>query len=199
MKRIMSFHVSTIDNQKTTVINYLRFLRFQPAVMSIRILCFSVGGDESFCKSQGGKSIINVTELPDEAHKVIETHIPAVIPRSTWVSSSASIEASTLEEAGKLSFFPEVSEAGCSKRDLVQHDELYTALLNSPPPKLVPVGSDHQAIIPQCTGSNVMADNSNLENLVGTCLLPLSDSEALFSDILERVDQIIVFAQIRVA
>ncbi|XP_026381187.1 uncharacterized protein LOC113275837 [Papaver somniferum] len=143
---------------------------------------FSVGEDGSFCKSQGGKSIINVAELPDEAHKVIETHIPTVVPSFTWLSSSASIEASTLEEASKLSFFPEVPEAGCSKRDLVQHDELYTALLNSPPQKLVPVGSDHQAIIPQCTGSNVMADNSNLEKLVGTCLLPLSDSEALFSD-----------------
>ncbi|KAI3976753.1 hypothetical protein MKX01_008611 [Papaver californicum] len=146
-----------------------------------RVTSFHViGEDGSFCKPQGGERIINVTELADEAHKVIETHIPAVIPSFTWVSS-ASIEASTLEEAGKSSFFPEVSEAGCSTRDLVQHDELYTALLNSPPQKLVPVGSDHQAIIPQGTGLNIMADNSNLEKLVGTCLLPMPDSEALCS------------------
>ncbi|KAI3970835.1 hypothetical protein MKX01_024482 [Papaver californicum] len=142
---------------------------------------FSVGEDGSFCKSQGGERIINVSELADEAHKVIETHIPAVIPSFTWVINSASIEASTLEETGKSSYFPKVSEAGCSTRDLVQHDELYTALLNSPPQKLVAVGSDHQAIIPQCTGLNVMADNSNLEKLLGTCLLPMPDTEALCS------------------
>ncbi|MCL7024781.1 hypothetical protein MKW94_020676, partial [Papaver nudicaule] len=138
------------------------------------------GEDGSLCKPQGGgERIINGTELADEAHKVIETHIPAVIPRFTRVSSSTSIEASTLDEAGKLSFFPEVSEAGCSTRgDSVLHDELYTALLNSPPQKLVPVGSDHQAIIPQCTGSN---HDSNWEKLVGTCLLPMPDSEALCS------------------
>ncbi|KAI3835086.1 hypothetical protein MKX03_016772 [Papaver bracteatum] len=153
-----------LDVGKTTMINYLRFLRFQPAVMSIRILCFRLVKMDPSANHKVGRALLMLRNF------------------QMRLISSASIEASTLEEAGRLSFFPEVSEAGCSKRDLVQHDELYTALLNSPPQKLVPVGSDHQAIIPQCTGSNVMADNSNLEKLVGTCVLPLSDSEALFSD-----------------
>ncbi|MCL7043580.1 hypothetical protein MKW94_007411 [Papaver nudicaule] len=142
---------------------HLRFLRLHPTVMVIRILCFRLVKMDPSANRKVGRGLLMVQNL------------------QMRLISSASIEASTLEEAGKSSFFPEVSEAGCSTRDSVQHDELYTALLNSPPQKLVPVGSDHQAIIPQCTGSNLMADNSNWEKLVGTCLLPMPDSEALCS------------------
>ncbi|OVA00766.1 SANT/Myb domain [Macleaya cordata] len=139
----------------------------------------SVGEGGAFHKLQGVERIGNDTELTIGADREFDTSVPGVISNLSWVSSSTSEEDLRSEAVVKLLFSPDVVEAGCSTRTSVQHDEIYSSLLDSPPRKLVPIGSDHQAIIPQCAASKLRVDNDNWEKLMGTCLLPMPDSEAL--------------------
>ncbi|KAK9271891.1 hypothetical protein L1049_002256 [Liquidambar formosana] len=158
-------------------------------------------GEDSFCKSQieGRIASDSVAEVMSGTEKESATSAPGKCSSLLWVSSSAIEEDVKSEPAFHLSFFPEFFEFGHRVRAFVQSDEIYSSLLDYPPRKLVSVGPDYQAYVPEwglkgsknfsdslgkpdlhvasskSSGSGLMDDDVNEERLMGTCVIPMPD------------------------
>ncbi|KAF8399573.1 hypothetical protein HHK36_015440 [Tetracentron sinense] len=155
-------------------------------------------GEGSFSKSQGDQRIINDTgtDLSNGTDKEFEISAPGSNSSLSWVTRSTSEEDTRSEAAVHLSFSLEYFEPDRS----IRQDEIYSSLLDYPPRRLVSVGPDHQADVPvwslqdkdtlgylgksdrhiafpQSLGSDLMVDKDNEEKLMGTCVIPMPDSE----------------------
>ncbi|XP_042520105.1 uncharacterized protein LOC122093721 isoform X2 [Macadamia integrifolia] len=160
-------------------------------------------GEGEFSKAQGDERIVHstITELSTWVYKDCgTTSPPCVSSLSSWVTSSTSEEDPSSDTAAGVSFSADFSEPNYAARVVVQSDEIYSSLLNFPPRKPVPVGPDHQADVPawgiqgvkkssshldasdpislkHSSSSDALIDDDNREKLMGTCIVPLHDSE----------------------
>ncbi|XP_043706543.1 uncharacterized protein LOC122656152 isoform X2 [Telopea speciosissima] len=162
--------------------------------------------DAEFSKAQGYETLVNrtITELCAGANKEVETTAPLSIFTSSWVTSSTSEENYRSETAARVSFSPDFSKPDYAARVVFQSDEIYSSLLDYPPRKPVPVGPDHQANVPawgiwgvkkassylakpdpisskQSSCSDILIDDDKGEKLMGTCIIPMHDSEPSYS------------------
>ncbi|XP_043724602.1 uncharacterized protein LOC122671454 isoform X2 [Telopea speciosissima] len=163
-------------------------------------------GEGEFSKAQGDERIVQntITELTTWVYKEFGTTAPLSVSSLSWVTSSTSEEDSRSETAARVSFSPDFSEPNYAARVVVQSDEIYSSLLDYPPRKPVPVGPDHQADVPawgirgvkkassyldasdpislkQSSSSDTLIDDDNREKLMGTCVIPMHDSEPSYS------------------
>ncbi|RVW30394.1 AT-rich interactive domain-containing protein 2 [Vitis vinifera] len=103
---------------------------------------------------------------------------------------TCTIEEDKSEAAFHLSFFPEYFEADHGVRAVIQHEDIFSSLLDHPPQKLVSIGPEHQALIPEWApqlleNSLDYSDTSGFmnggkeEELMGTIVIPMPDWEPL--------------------
>ena len=133
---------------------------------------------------------------------VLETGTSGSISQFLWVNGSI-IGADVMSEAAAhLSFFPEFFEAEHQLKSLYQSDEIYSSLFDCPTRKLVSVGPEHQAFVPEWglqglknssdhldnsdpllglvhkSGGGLLIDDASEEILMGTRVIPMPDLEA---------------------
>ncbi|XWS32947.1 hypothetical protein CRYUN_Cryun22dG0034600 [Craigia yunnanensis] len=132
-------------------------------------------------------------------NKEYETGASGCAPHFWWVNSNG-IDADIESEVGvNLPLFPEYFASGHQIRAFFHSDEIYSSLLS--PRKLVSIGPEHQADIPEwsqqdlqnssdcldtpdpqsafkssCAG--LMFDDDCGKKMTGTCIIPMPDSEA---------------------
>ncbi|XP_042498520.1 uncharacterized protein LOC122076928 isoform X2 [Macadamia integrifolia] len=158
--------------------------------------------EAAFSKAQGFERIVSstTTEECTGADKEVVSPAPLGISGLSWVTSNTSEENSRPETAARASFSPDFSEPDYAARVMGQSDEIYSLLLGYPPRKPVPVGPDHQADVPawgiwgvkkassyldepdpvslnQASSSDILMDDDNGEKMMGTCIIPMHDSE----------------------
>ncbi|KAL6955939.1 hypothetical protein U1Q18_046114 [Sarracenia purpurea var. burkii] len=144
-----------------------------------------------------------ITELPICTEIDSETSVPGCVSTS-WASSSMSEQGDESKAPFHLLSPPEYCNADCPIRTLVHSEEKCTSVLQIPPQKRVPIGSDFQAILPEwgsqfaknaCDSSNgselltlfppaLESDlsDSNKSNyvenkLAGNCVIPMPEFE----------------------
>ncbi|CAN6875919.1 unnamed protein product [Brassica oleracea] len=102
----------------------------------------------------------------DHAEKDYDTCAPF-----SWVSTGLCQE----DAQTQSSLSHESSGSDLTWRPLSPMEDVYTSLMNQPPRKQVPVGSNHQASIPEC--EIPVQTNDDLERkLMGKCIIPMPDS-----------------------
>ncbi|KAF3486830.1 hypothetical protein F2Q69_00055683, partial [Brassica cretica] len=102
----------------------------------------------------------------DHAEKDYDTCAPF-----SWVSTGLCQE----DAQTQSSLSHESSGSDLTWRPLSPMEDVYTTLMNQPPRKQVPVGSNHQASIPEC--EIPVQTNDDLERkLMGKCIIPMPDS-----------------------
>ena len=130
-----------------------------------------------------------VTDVSNGPAKDFETSALGSISGFLWLNSST-IEEDKSEAAFHLSFFPEYFEADHGVRAVIQHEDIFSSLLDHPPQKLVSIGPEHQALIPEWApqlleNSLDYSDTSGFmnggkeEELMGTIIIPMPDWEPL--------------------
>ncbi|KAJ0240402.1 ELM2 domain-containing protein [Hirschfeldia incana] len=89
----------------------------------------------------------------------------------SWISTDLCHE----DAQTQSSLSEESSGSELTWRPLSPVEDVYTSLMNQPPRKLVPVGSNHQASIPEC---EILAQtNDDVDRkLMGKCIIPMPDS-----------------------
>ncbi|GFZ07708.1 ELM2 domain-containing protein [Actinidia rufa] len=113
----------------------------------VSFLEFIPDGDAEQPPNTPGEGEGSFTDLPTE--KDGKTGIPSCLYSVSWDSSSISKEDDGSEEPFHLSSSPVYYSPVRPVRTVVRCEEIYTSLLNGPPRKLVPVGPDFQADVPE--------------------------------------------------
>lgn len=90
----------------------------------------------------------------------------------SWVSTGLCQE----DAQTQSSLSHESSGSDLTWRPLSPVEDVYTSLMNQPPRKLVPLGSNHQADIPECE-SPVQANDDLERKLMGKCIIPMPDTD----------------------
>ncbi|GFZ12138.1 hypothetical protein Acr_23g0005230 [Actinidia rufa] len=127
----------------------------------VSFLEFIPDGDTEQPPNIPGESKDSFTDLPTE--KGSKTGIPGCLYNVSWDSSSISEEDDEPEEPFHLSSSPVYySPVRRPVRTVVRTEETYASLLNCPPRKLVPVGPDFQADVPEwpVQGTKNISDSS---------------------------------------
>uniref|UniRef100_A0A5B7A7N1 Myb-like domain-containing protein n=1 Tax=Davidia involucrata TaxID=16924 RepID=A0A5B7A7N1_DAVIN len=160
-------------------------------------------GEGSFAKSKtdDDEKIASqiITELPECSDKDIETS--GCISNSSWATSSTSEEDARSKAPFHLLLSPEYYNPGRPIRALIYSEEIYHPVLEYPPQKLVSIGPDFQADVPewrpqgtkstancsdlsdptnlspQASESNLVDGNSDENKLAGICVIPSPESE----------------------
>ncbi|XP_038970711.1 uncharacterized protein LOC120104171 [Phoenix dactylifera] len=159
-------------------------------------------------------------ELPTSAaaDRELENEEAAAVPKDPanketskqlpWIICSRSEEETNLDSGVSVHFFPSCFEEYQSANGFHQVEEMYSPLFDHPYRKLVAVGPNHQADIPQwrsrefknsfgdsddcvsvpltsMTSSSVhhMIDEDDSNKWVGTCVMPMPDSDSLASEV----------------
>ncbi|XP_024016895.1 uncharacterized protein LOC21403871 [Morus notabilis] len=145
---------------------------------------FSVDeGKSSFEKCRDERKFTSdlITDVSKESREA-ENGLSGGTSHYLWVNSNI-IEADLrLETASHLSLFPEFFEHGDRLRVLLQSDDIYaSSSVDYPPQKLVAVGPEHQACVPEWhpRGSNSSDCQTDLQMLnadeekMGICVFPM--------------------------
>ncbi|MCE3217187.1 hypothetical protein HAX54_010961 [Datura stramonium] len=180
-------------------------------VSSLEFPCESVapnsytsGGDEenfSKVKVSTDNDSCSVAEVPVSSEKAIETSIHGSASNSSWTTSSTSEEDIRSEAPFHILTASDHYNIDPPFRVVIHPMEVYSPLLSNPPRKLVPVGPDFQAELPEWGaygGKNIFLKESSQENLnlpyqaleadfvdhrdeenklAGTCIIPMPKSE----------------------
>ncbi|KAK9276616.1 hypothetical protein L1049_006152 [Liquidambar formosana] len=157
-----------------------------------------ISDEGSFHKSQRGEGheCDAVTEVSIMADKDFETSGPL-----SGVTGSTSEDDAGSGAMADSSLYPEHFESDFPRRKLVQFEDIYSSLLDCSPRKQVPVGPNYQANVPvwglqenknildcldtfnshisssQSLGSDCILYNDDAEKLMGTCIIPMPNSE----------------------
>ncbi|KAA8542529.1 hypothetical protein F0562_023681 [Nyssa sinensis] len=182
------------------------FLEFVPSEDAAHKHQNSGEGEGSLAKSKtdGDEKIASqiITELPVCNEKDIETSAPGCISNASRATSSAGEEDAWSDRPFHLPFSLEYNNHDRPIRTFVYSEELYPSLLEYPTRKLVSIGPDFQADVPEwrplgtkntanCSHSSEplilcsqalesdLTDNSGDENkLAGICVIPSPELEA---------------------
>ena len=107
-------------------------------------------GDNSFntCQDEGRFSSDLITDVSKQT-KEPENGVSGSISHYLWVSNSIVEADARLETAAHLSLFPEYFEHIDHLRGLLQSEDIYTSPVDCSPQKLVPIGPEYQAYVPE--------------------------------------------------
>ncbi|GLU10999.1 hypothetical protein SLE2022_277720 [Rubroshorea leprosula] len=114
------------------------------------------------------------------------------IPRFWWVNSSIMEMDAELETAHNLSLFPEYFVPGQELRALFQSDETYSSPIDCSPQRLVPIGQEYQADVPEWSEQDLKSLSAHLNSsdyqvepsqsselgFMATCVIPMPEVEA---------------------
>ncbi|KAK6280017.1 hypothetical protein POUND7_020284 [Theobroma cacao] len=153
----------------------------------------------SKCQDEGRFDEDPCNKVLSGANKEYETSASCSVPHFWWVNSNG-IDADTESEvAVHLPLFPEYFASGHQIRAFLHADEIYSSILS--PRKLVSIGPEHQANIlewrqqglksssdcpdtsdPQVPlksscASLMVDDDDDQKKMMGTCVIPMPDSE----------------------
>lgn len=125
----------------------------------------------------------NITEHPICTEKDSETSFPGCISNTSWASSSTSEEDDESQAQFQLSFSPECYNSYQPRRTLGHPEKKCSSLLECPPRKLVSIGLDFQANLPEWGAKNArqaseldISDQNDVENkLAGICVIPMPE------------------------
>ncbi|KAF3438118.1 hypothetical protein FNV43_RR20874 [Rhamnella rubrinervis] len=125
---------------------------------------------------------------PPKGGEDVETSAPGGCSISSWPTSCTSEEDSLSESPFHVPSFPDYFNPERPIRTLVHFEDMYSLLLSNPPRKSVPIGSNHQADVPewglqgtndvsnQLDTSEVVSNSDNEEKrLMGVCVCPMPD------------------------
>ncbi|XP_059670418.1 uncharacterized protein LOC132315968 [Cornus florida] len=161
-------------------------------------------GENNFGKSENEGRITSVSVSEDLNGADRDSGLSASGSISSYLcaNSKAIDEYSESHSPIYLSFFPNYFDLDHRVTALVQPDDIYSTLLDQPPRKLVSVGPDHQADIPEwvpqgfknnfdCLNKSdahvyahssysclVDDDDDYRKKLMGTCVIPMPDLES---------------------
>ncbi|XP_022750712.1 uncharacterized protein LOC111299653 isoform X2 [Durio zibethinus] len=151
------------------------------------------------CQDEGRFDEDRCNNVLSGTNKEYETSASGCVPHFWWVNGNG-IDADTESEvAVHLQLFPEYFAFEHQIRAFLQSDEIYSSLHS--PRKLVSIGPEHQADIPQWSQqdprnssdcldtsdpqaalksscADLMFDDDCEKKIMGTCVIPMSDSEA---------------------
>ncbi|XVE68273.1 hypothetical protein DITRI_Ditri09bG0054300 [Diplodiscus trichospermus] len=161
------------------------------------------------CQDEGRFTEGQCNNVPNGTDKEYESSASGCIPHFWWVNSNG-IDADTeAEVAVHLPLFPEFFASGHQIRAFLHSDEIYSSLLS--PRKHVSVGPEHQAdipewsqqdmrsssdgldtsdpqVLPKSSCANHIVDDDYGKKMIGTCVIPMPDSEAFhFEDVGHRI------------
>ncbi|CAK9147999.1 unnamed protein product [Ilex paraguariensis] len=91
----------------------------------------------------------NVVGLPICAENDVENSVPCCLSNSSWGTSGTTEENIRPEAPFPLLLSLDYPNHDCPFRSFVHFEEVYSYLLEHPPQKLVPIGPDYQADIPE--------------------------------------------------
>lgn len=136
-------------------------------------------GENSFSETQDEERISNdvVNEFLNGCHTESQIGSSGNISSYSWVSSNISDEFAESERAVHLSFFPNYFDLDRVK-PLLPLNKIYAALLDHPPRKLVSVGPEYQADVPEWVPHDFKDFDDNGAKLAGTCVVPMPDFES---------------------
>ncbi|XP_022774557.1 uncharacterized protein LOC111316735 isoform X2 [Durio zibethinus] len=151
------------------------------------------------CQDEGRFSEDQCNNVLSGTNKEYESSASGCVPHFWWVNSNG-IDADTeAEVAVHLPLFPEYFASGHQIRAFLHSDEIYSSILS--PRKLVSIGPEHQADIPEWSQqdmksssdgldasdpqvapksscASLMVDDDYGKKIMGTCVIPMPDSEA---------------------
>ncbi|PSS33660.1 AT-rich interactive domain-containing protein [Actinidia chinensis var. chinensis] len=165
---------------------------------------FSDEGENSAQRSQneGENARDMVAGYLNAANKDLEMNASGSISSYLWVNHNAIDEHAESDAAVHLSYFPHYFELDHHVTSMVQPHDIYSFLLDHVPPKMVPVGADHQAdvpewapkgfnkytdfleksdthtVLPQSSLSCTVEDNNDWTRLAGTSVISTPDVES---------------------
>ncbi|XWS40971.1 hypothetical protein CRYUN_Cryun17cG0041000 [Craigia yunnanensis] len=165
------------------------------------------------CQDEGRFAEDQCIKVLNGTNKEYESSASGCVPHFWWVNSNG-IDADTeAEVAVHIPLFPEYFASGHQIRAFLHSDEIYSSLLS--PRKLVSIGPEHQADIPEWSQldlksssdgldtsdpqvglksscASLMVDDDYGKKIMGTCVIPMPDSEATakfrFEDVGQRID-----------
>ncbi|KAL6994156.1 hypothetical protein U1Q18_012263 [Sarracenia purpurea var. burkii] len=144
---------------------------------------FSDEGENSARKSQDEGKVATET-ITEGANKELGISTSGNTSSYLWFNDNAIDEYAGSETAVHLSFFPHYFELDHHVSALVQPHDIYSILLDHAPIKLVSIGPDHQADLPEwdpkcfSISSGFLEGDDNRAELVGTCVLPMANMES---------------------
>ncbi|XWS30187.1 hypothetical protein CRYUN_Cryun24cG0096000 [Craigia yunnanensis] len=151
------------------------------------------------CQDEGWFTEDQCNQVLSGTNKEGESSVSGCVPHLWWVNSNG-IDADTeAEVAVHLPLFPEYFPFGHQIRAFLHSDEIYSSLLS--PRKLVSIGPEHQADIPEWSQQYLkssldgldtsdpqvafksscashMVDDDYEKKIMGTCVIPMLDPEA---------------------
>lgn len=185
------------------LISFLEFVPFDDPLQKPRV---QGEGELLKSKTEGDEKLLSgfCTDFPISA-KDTETFMRGCISTSSWATSSTSEDDARSEAPIDVSLFPEYFSSDSPVRASNDSDDYYLSLLDYPPRKSVPVGSDHQVDVPawsqgimdsldyleaseqvifspQASGLELSVGNIDEKRLIGTCVMPMPKSEPFCND-----------------
>ncbi|CBI15164.3 unnamed protein product, partial [Vitis vinifera] len=163
------------------LISFLEFVPFDDPLQKPRV---QGEGELLKCKTEGDEKLLSgfCTDFPISA-KDTETFMRGCISTSSWATSSTSEDDARSEAPIDVSLFPEYFSSDSPVRASNDSDDYYLSLLDYPPRKSVPIGSDHQVDVPAWSqGLELSVGNIDEKRLIGTCVMPMPKSEPFCND-----------------
>ncbi|KAM7269305.1 hypothetical protein ACFE04_024802 [Oxalis oulophora] len=119
-------------------------------------------------------------EIPNLADREFEHSVPL-----SWVTNNSGDEDAV---SGQTTFSPLSPEYFECDNDIPRKngsldENDYASLLNGMPKKIIPIGPNHQAQIPEWSNKLDKEDHENDERLMGTCIIPMPDPNMLLHNI----------------
>lgn len=154
-----------------------------------------VGEDGAACTRRKGESDenlvdSNLAEFQNYIEKEIDSSLPGSISNSSWATSTTSEEDIRSETPCTL-LSPNHYNLEFPSRTILHTGDIYSSLLEYPPRKLVPIGRDFQAEVPEWRGH----DDEKLSSSSGDAFEVLNlSSQSLMSDIGNQLDHANQFA-----
>ncbi|KDP31318.1 hypothetical protein JCGZ_11694 [Jatropha curcas] len=134
-----------------------------------------------------------VARFPVSVEKDVETIVPGRSLNSSSGGIGINEEAFHPEMAIYVSCTPEYFSPQRPTRTVAHHEDMYSLLLRYPPRKAIPIGSNHQADIPEwnpydskttikssgtsgmCPDTNLLLERKDENRLMGTCVIPMPE------------------------
>lgn len=157
-------------------------------------------GEHCFSKCHGQERFAfkSDAEVSNRTDKEFEIGTSGCISQFWWAGGNV-VEADANSDASlHLSLFPEYFAPGYQLRTSLNSDEIYSSLLDCSPMRSVSIGPEYQADVPewglqgskdtryipynqaelvQLSDSGNLVDDSDEDKWIGTCVIPMPDSE----------------------